>query len=197
MLGRETRSRTLRTMRSFRLTTSLYKIVFQRWRGAVTISVPWHQSATPDDTGKSAHIDTLRNIGKEGHKEDFCAAASHSGYQMSHSQTALGGWRHGCHSDGDFSFSLLPSLQYGIGGSSPAGQNSSSELSASSMAWSWLPFPVSPGCWEEENSFQRRQIVHEKYAVKTDLLLSRLPLVLEVVPPFTVKHSDAVQGADN
>lgn len=49
----------------------------------------------------------------------------------------------------------------------PAGQNSSSELSASSMAWSWLPLPGSPGCWEEEHIFQRRQIAHEKYAVKT------------------------------
>lgn len=31
----------------------------------------------------------------------------------------------------------------------------------------------------------------------TDLLLSHLPLVLEVVPPLAVKRSDAVQGADN
>lgn len=47
---------------------------------------------------------------------------------------------------------------------------------------------------------QRCQIAGEKdtrHTAGTDLLLSRLPLVLEVVPPFAVKRSDAVQGADN
>lgn len=152
MLGRETRSRTSQTMRSSRLTTSQ------------------HPSTPPDNTGKSAHIDTLRNIGKGDTKNTSVQPLHILGIRW---VIAKQPWV-----DGDtvviaMGIFLLYFCQASDTGLvaykkvGPAGQNSSSELSASSMAWSWLLLPGSPGCWEEEHIFQRRQIAHGKCAAKT------------------------------
>lgn len=75
---------------------------------------------------------------------------SHSVDQMSHSQTARGDWRCGSHSDGSVRPSLLHRERQPLVTNDPkkgSHQNSSSELSASSMAWSWRLVPGSRGCW--------------------------------------------------
>lgn len=136
-----------------------------------------------------------------GHKEYFCAAASHSGYQMSHSQTALGGWRQGCHSDGDFSFSLLPSLRYGIGGLQKSRSGRSELIFGAVGEQHGLVLTAAPrfsGLLRRRTYFSKTpDCSWEICCEDADLLLSRLPLVFEVVPPFAVKCSDTVQGADN
>lgn len=72
----------------------------------------------------------------------------HSADQMSHCQTAQGDWRCGCHSDGPPSqVASTSGHKTQTGARTGSHQNSSSELSASSMAWSWRLVPGSRGCW--------------------------------------------------
>lgn len=98
------------------------------------------ESTAPDNIQKSAHIGTFKGGDT---KLNFVQPVqivpytlSHSVDQMSHSQTAQGDSRCGCHSNRVVcrsSFTVASAIGHR---QKKPHQNSSSELSASSMAWS-------------------------------------------------------------
>lgn len=69
----------------------LHKIILRWWHGAVTLTLPWHHLTT---RGKVLTLMLWGIFGRDTHthtKKTFVQPLSHSDYQMSHSQTALGG----------------------------------------------------------------------------------------------------------